>query len=209
MYQDPVTFDATHSVIINTNHLPQVSESDWGTWRRLLNIPWPFTYRRPGQPIRNPFDRPVNEKVKWGIQRDDAVKEAALRWIVGGAVRYTQNGDKTEPMPQPIVTATESWRTSSDVLGQFVADNCIVERGHIIRTTEFLELFNEYLRELGKKEVSHNYVTSRLADLDESIEAKQVALGDKTKLSQRNAASPTTKVRGYLGLRWAERRELA
>lgn len=39
-YKDPFSFSPSHSLVLYTNHLPRVSASDDGTWRRLIVIPF-------------------------------------------------------------------------------------------------------------------------------------------------------------------------
>ena len=39
-FKDPFDFTPSHTVVLYTNHLPKVSASDDGTWRRLIVIPF-------------------------------------------------------------------------------------------------------------------------------------------------------------------------
>jgi len=39
-YKDPFSFSPSHSLVLYTNHLPRVSASDDGIWRRLIVIPF-------------------------------------------------------------------------------------------------------------------------------------------------------------------------
>ena len=39
-FKDPFDFVPSHTVVLYTNHLPKVSASDDGTWRRLIVIPF-------------------------------------------------------------------------------------------------------------------------------------------------------------------------
>ena len=43
VYQNDMTFDATHTLFINTNPMPIVTETDGGTWRRLVLMVWPIS----------------------------------------------------------------------------------------------------------------------------------------------------------------------
>ena len=42
--KDHVTWAATHTIVISTNYLPVVKETDHGTWRRLAMVNYPFTF---------------------------------------------------------------------------------------------------------------------------------------------------------------------
>src|SRR5678815_2749499 len=63
--QDPVEFLTSHSLFINTNYRPIVTETDHGTWRRLSLMPWPFTFRKPGVPLSGPYDRTGDPKLAY------------------------------------------------------------------------------------------------------------------------------------------------
>jgi phage/plasmid-associated DNA primase len=39
-YKDPFSFKPCHTLVLYTNHLPRVSASDDGIWRRLIVIPF-------------------------------------------------------------------------------------------------------------------------------------------------------------------------
>ncbi len=39
-YKDPFSFIPSHTLVLYTNHLPKVSASDDGIWRRLIVIPF-------------------------------------------------------------------------------------------------------------------------------------------------------------------------
>jgi putative DNA primase/helicase len=45
MRQDSISFENTTTMLINSNYLPQVDETDHGTWRRLVAVPFAKTYR--------------------------------------------------------------------------------------------------------------------------------------------------------------------
>ena len=43
LYKDPEEFIPSHTLILSTNHLPKVSSSDRGTWRRIAVLPFRAT----------------------------------------------------------------------------------------------------------------------------------------------------------------------
>lgn len=47
--KDSVSWKPTHSAVITTNYFPKVDESDHGTWRRLVMLDFPYTYRKAGR----------------------------------------------------------------------------------------------------------------------------------------------------------------
>jgi DNA-directed RNA polymerase specialized sigma24 family protein len=79
--QNPVTFTATHSLFVTSNHRPMVDQTDGGTWRRLALVRFPFTFR--GQSA----DPGLRDRIK----RNMNVRRAVLAWIVEGAMRPNRN----------------------------------------------------------------------------------------------------------------------
>ena len=208
MRENPVTFDATHSVIINSNHVPLVPEQDHGTWRRLVSIPWPYTFKFDGD-LTNEYDRPGDHEVKAALKANLEVRKAALAWIVEGAVAYTEASDNCGEFPDVVRESTERWKSSNDILGQFLEEHCIVESGFVVTSVELLEQFNEYLESLGKNHVSDAYIRTRIGEGKySSVEAKKVRLSNKLKLSWiRPLSEKPATVRGYVGLRWKDASE--
>ena len=72
-YKDPFSFSPSHSLVLYTNHLPRVSASDDGTWRRLIVIP--FNAKIEGKSdIKN-----------YGDYLYQNAAESILAWIIEGA----------------------------------------------------------------------------------------------------------------------------
>jgi putative DNA primase/helicase len=91
-----------------------VHGTDEGIWRRLRLIPWEVTI-------------PDSERVPHD-EMDAALAEEApgiLNWIVDGA-RAWLGGERDEP--DDVLTATRSFRGEEDVVGQFIAERCVVDR---------------------------------------------------------------------------------
>src|SRR5690606_37234525 len=57
MRQDPVSFEASHTMFINTNYAPAVAETDHGTWRRLMLMKYPYTFRKRAEDVLDENDR--------------------------------------------------------------------------------------------------------------------------------------------------------
>src|SRR5215207_2215874 len=56
--KDNITFKSSHSLFTTTNYVPVVTETDGGTWRRLALLRFPYTFRKPGEPLESESDRP-------------------------------------------------------------------------------------------------------------------------------------------------------
>lgn len=206
MRQDNVTFDATHCLLVNSNHRPQVLENDRGTWRRLVAVPWPYTFKFDGEELTDENDRRADPAVKHALSRDIEVQKAALAWIVEGAVRYYQRGSTAGPLPELVQRETESWRRESDVFGMFFESELTVDPRSAVSTSELLAEYNEYLSSMGKNTVSDQYVSARLSTMPgcKGVTKKQVLRTSKRiSVSTRQILSDLpNRFWAWVGVRW-------
>ncbi len=110
-YRDPFAFKPTHTLILYTNHLPKVSASDDGIWRRLIVIP---------------FSRKISGSDDQKNYADRLVAEAGpyiLKWVIEGAERVIAAGFRIA-VPPTVSKAIEEYRESNDWLGRFLDDRC-------------------------------------------------------------------------------------
>ncbi len=109
MHRDPVTFAPSHSLVMVTNHLPEVS-ADPAVWRRLSVVPFDEVIaperRDPGLPERLRGEAP-------GI----------LRWLLLGTAAYVRHGLAA---PQAVRVRTDDYRADSDHLARFLGEVCEV-----------------------------------------------------------------------------------
>lgn len=206
MRQDNVTFNATHSLMVNSNHRPQVLENDRGTWRRLIACPWPYTFKFEGERLDDENDRRANPRVKHALSRDIEVQKAALAWIVAGAVKFYENDMKTGPLPAAVAEETNAWRIESDTFGAFFEQEMAPARNHAVSTQELLSLYNEHLETLGKKPVADQYIYTRLSTIKgcKSVE-KKVVRRNSAKLtvsSKQPITSLGSQFHAFVGIRW-------
>lgn len=109
LYQDWIEFDPSHTVLMVTNHPPQVSGDDEALWRRLRVIRFDVVVPRDRR------DPHLADRL-----RVDA--EAILAWAVDGLGDY-QDGGLDEP--DAVDVATGDYRRKSDHVGRFIAECCL------------------------------------------------------------------------------------
>lgn len=161
MKQDTVTFQATHSLFINTNPKPVVIETDHGTWRRFVMVCFPYTYRKPGQPLKGPQDRAGDPNLRNRVRQDPRVLEAVLAWSVRGAQDW-YDADRIMPLPPLRVEAdTLEWRRESDLILAFICDRLEFDSERHIAGAELLSVFNEFLKDRNHKELSDRTFKAR------------------------------------------------
>jgi putative DNA primase/helicase len=112
MREDFWSFERTHLLWLSTNHLPKVSGSDEGIWRRIKLIPFCEDLRKVTKPIPD-YDKLLADEEGSGI----------LNWCLDGLADYLTNGLQE---PSRVANAVDEYRNSEDELTLFIEENCEV-----------------------------------------------------------------------------------
>ena len=139
-YKDPFSFSPSHSLVLYTNHLPRVSASDDGIWRRLIVIP--FNAKIEGKSdIKN-----------YGDYLYQNAGESILAWIIEGAKRVIDL-DYKFPVPAVVQKAIDDYRAQNDWFGNFLDEKCEVGDGFKESSSTLYQAYrnhcidcNEYVR---------------------------------------------------------------
>lgn len=110
-YKDPFSFTPCHTLVLYTNHLPKVSASDDGIWRRLIVIP---------------FDAKIegNADIKnYGEYLYNNAGESILAWIIEGSKKVIEL-DYQIPVPKCVQDAIAEHRAQNDWFGHFLDEKC-------------------------------------------------------------------------------------
>lgn len=161
--RDNVTFPTTHTMWINTNHMPQVTATDHGTWRRLVAVPWPFRFTaEPTEANERQGDRTLRPRLV--DAPTDAVGRAVLAWVVAGAVRWYESGRVMPEHPSAVLEASKGWRRESDVALAFAQEYLVLDPAGFITPTDLLQAVNDYLVEQNRPEWGGPTLKTRMGD---------------------------------------------
>lgn len=173
--QDPVEFLASHSLFINTNYRPVVTETDWGTWRRLSLMPYPFTFKKPGLPLDNVWERTGDPALAYACN-DSEVRSAALAWMAEGAREWYARGKMMLETPERVERETREWRSETDLILGF-SDECLrFTPDAFTQTQEMLTAFNEWSGERGHRPWNDRTFATRFGSHD-TIRGAKVTQG--------------------------------
>jgi P4 family phage/plasmid primase-like protien len=135
---DYYTFEPSHTLILATNHRPNVNSAEHAAWRRLHLIRFPYRYGTgPGD---QPIDTGLRERVIAGREQ----RQTMLAVIVAGARKAYAAGEPNSPVVQwsaGIEEATAEWRGEEDVFWRFAVDALVFESS--ARVT-LMEMFGRY-----------------------------------------------------------------
>jgi putative DNA primase/helicase len=111
MREDFWTFQPTHKLHLFANHLPKVSGTDQGIWRRLRVVPWTVTI---------PDDRQDRELAQRII--DDELA-GVFRWLIDGYQMWRAG----VAVPDKVTAATRQYRHKEDTVGRFIDDELVLD----------------------------------------------------------------------------------
>ena len=159
---DTMTWTTTHTTFVTTNYQTQVAETDWGTWRRLERIVFPYTYVSKGKKSKSRRDqRPGDPGLRDRVRNDVAVQEAALAWMVEGSVKWFDNGRKMPEQPESVRDDTLDWRKSSDLVLRYWLEFLEPDPGSWVVKSAFTKHFNMWLKADGHVPWNSRTITER------------------------------------------------
>jgi P4 family phage/plasmid primase-like protien len=203
--QDPVTFEATHSLFINSNYRPIVDETDHGTWRRLALLVWPFTFRKRENELRGPNDRLGDPTLKDRIKVSPQALEAALAWACAGARRWYELEKIMPELPVRVEADTLAWRKESDMILAFVDEHLEFDLDACIQGQELRTVFNEWAKQKGARDWGDKTFLARFGGHDLITQHSVVykVIKNPAGLSARDGRrAHKGTVRAWLGVAW-------
>lgn len=194
MKQDNVAWPATHSLFVTTNHAPRVRATDHGTWRRLAQVDFPFRYSTPEDEGHLPGDRLADRGLRIRLERSPSGQhEAALAWLVQGAIRWYAMGgiDAPSDLPEQVRKDTFEWRRGADHVSAWIEERMEFDGSACVSSQEAFADFTAYLASQGAREWAENTFAERLGSSELAREkhlAKKRVIyrGEATAMSRRD-----------------------
>ncbi|PPF82980.1 hypothetical protein C5B96_08570 [Subtercola sp. Z020] len=153
-FKDEETFDFTATVFVNTNYLPQVSENDRGTWRRLAPVPMPYSFVSAEE-----YDR-VADPESMGLRRKNpalaaaeknaSILKAALAWAVEGAVKWYAAGSVEPQLPEAMERAKSKWRGGQDKIELWWNERIVADSTSFCLLADLHDTFELEMTEIGR-----------------------------------------------------------
>lgn len=209
MRQDNVTWGATHALMLSTNYLPVVAETDHGTWRRLALVVFPYRFVDEAAlaASESARDRLRDGTLKGKLDDGDP---GVLAWLVEGARAWYANGRTMPPMPKRVARDTLAWRHDADPVLAYVADRLVTggeAEGWAVACVDLAHDFNEWVEARGHRPWSLQTINARFAGHESlrDVERKRVRFGASVTPSRPafalRALSPNTQA--WVGVRFA------
>jgi putative DNA primase/helicase len=126
-------FDPSHKLVIASNHKPRIAGTDHGIWRRVRLVPFSVKFWKEEDRVTDPtgtFDPALKADPEMG-EKLRAEAPGILAEMVWEAFGYYRSGRDLTP-PKIVTVATNEYRQSEDVLGQFFAERVRADpNGHV------------------------------------------------------------------------------
>ena len=207
--QDEVEFAASHTLFLNTNHLPVVDETDHGTWRRLARLRFPYVFRKPTELIAAAHERRGDPNLRQRLQEGrHGQHEAVLAWLVAGAVAWYAADRIMPPLPPRVVADTREWRGKSDLLLAYAAERLIFDLTAHVLAVELLADFNTWLTAHGHHEWSDRTLAGRLEEHGEfiahNVTKKHIRANENLSRRTPTITPPPGQYKAWLGVRFRQ-----
>lgn len=147
--RDYVSWEPTHALVVSTNYEIKVFEVDHGTWRRLAKVPFPFRFD--GSDPDRPRDARLRARIRAGR---GGQHEAALAWLVEGAVLAHRDGLTRDDQPGEVREATAEWRRTGNPVLQFLDEVLEPAEGHAVRAGDLFERFRAWMSAHNRQPVT-------------------------------------------------------
>jgi P4 family phage/plasmid primase-like protien len=169
VHRDNMTFPASHSLFVTTNYVPRVDETDHGTWRRLVLLKFPYTFRKPGEPLSAPTDRRGDPDLKSRIREGTTGQhDAIVTWAIEGAVRVATEGATALAPPAAVAADTRAWRAVADRILGYWQERLIPNPDRCVLAGELLDDFNDWIKENGHQPWSKETFTPKFTQHSET-----------------------------------------
>ncbi|MBU4600189.1 MAG: hypothetical protein KKA46_20465 [Proteobacteria bacterium] len=174
-----ITFQPTHTVILQTNYLPIIGTGSYAMWQRVHVVNFPLSFGR------EPKGKNERQADPYLDSRLAAEAPGILAWAIKGYYEYRNKGLKP---PKAVRLSTKQYQREQDVVGQFVAACCDLKPGAQTAAKDVYEAYHGWAGENDAEPMSQAMFGSSIKRL-EAIEAKRVSSGMVYKgLALRDAA---------------------
>ncbi|NSW83145.1 MAG: DNA primase [Syntrophothermus sp.] len=150
MHAEWFDFTPEFKLWLGTNHKPVIRGTDNAIWDRIRLIP--FT-------VRIPDSEQIPKREL--MARFKAELPGILSWAVKGCLEWQKQG---LGMPEEVKTATEGYRAEMDILADFLADCCIIDKKAKTKAADLYQAYCKWCEENGEQAIAKRTFGIRLKE---------------------------------------------
>ena len=148
LHREFFEFEPTFKLWLAVNHKPRITGTDHAIWRRIRLIPFNVTIPK------NEQDPDLFDKLK-------AELPGILAWAVEGCKLWLKEG---LVQPQAVETATEEYRTESDIIATFIDERCEVDQDGQATKNDLYLAYTDWCKDSGERPVTKNELRTKLIE---------------------------------------------
>lgn len=155
---DEEEFEMRATVVIATNHLPQVTDTDNAIWRRLNMVEMPYRFTsNPENDNDILADPSLSPESIACLAPEDEMLQAALHVLVDHAKKYIKRGWQLPPLPERVEQANKRWREESDRIMMW-AEECLekCESSKFTLRDDLYDSYCAYVTSMGWRPLARN-----------------------------------------------------
>ena len=155
---DEEEFEMRATVVIATNHLPQVTDTDNAIWRRLNMVEMPYRFTSNPESDNDILADPsLSPESIACLSSEDEMLQAALHVLVEHAKRYIERGWQLPPLPERVEQANKRWREESDRIMMW-AEECLekCESNKFTLRDDLYDSYCSYVTSMGWRPLARN-----------------------------------------------------
>ena len=181
LHKDPIEFKPQIKIFMCCNVLPQVSDNDEGTWRRIRVVEFIASFvDEPNPNIRYQYkiDTTLGDKIKV----DGPWVEPFIFLVLEYYKKYKKNGIKE---PAAVKKCTQEYKSESDIFSQFISEKIITtdnSSSSPLRLADIYFVFQEWIRQTR----GHNTKVPSRQELTNNMNKQ---FGDRTSSDNKNVWS--------------------
>ncbi len=181
LYRENAPFRPGFKLLIAGNALPRIANVDGALRRRMKLVPFNFA------PPSGAEDVTLPERLK-------AEASGILGWALAGLLRLESKGSFTEPAE--VTKATAEYFDDQDLLGQWLAEQCVADPAGRVHYDDLHQSFGHYCFNKGRRAPD---ISAFRATLKQRIEAEQLPYSIPA--NPFSVSGKTSSARGVAGLR--------
>jgi len=139
LYGQPDEWTMTHHLVLSTNHRPHVAAEEEAFWQRASLVQFGMRFLKNPDP-NDPCQRPQDPNLLDALR---AELPGILAWLVRGCLLWQQEGRRIR-VPECIQAYTASYREDEDTLGNFLADECVLDRRFAVKAKELYQAYVDW-----------------------------------------------------------------
>ena len=161
LYGSYVEFKIIGKLWLATNSLPQINNSDYGIWRRIMAIPFNRTFSVEEQ------DKTLQSKLMDELP-------GILNWALKGCLEWQREG--LNP-PKIVQDQVAEYKSSMDSISQFIKDECELGADCSHTASQFYSEYRSWCLAVGKKPKNQT-AFKRALEATKGVYQKRTAKGN-------------------------------